>query len=87
MIIRNIEDVEGFFNVVGDCIGRVQLITEEGDVLNLKSKLSRLVAISSIFSNSEIGDLECILTRNCEGTEQLRTAYEFYDEWKLHEWE
>ena len=49
MIIRNIEDVEGFFNVVEDCIGRVQLITEEGDVLNLKSKLSRLVAISSIF--------------------------------------
>ena len=54
MIIRNIEDVEGFFNVVGDCIGRVQLITEEGDVLNLKSKLS------SIFSNSEIGDLELV---------------------------
>lgn len=52
MIIRNIEDVEGFFNVVEDCVGRVQLITEEGDVLNLKSKLSRLVAISSIFSNS-----------------------------------
>ncbi len=60
MIIRNIEDVEGFFNVVEDCVGRVQLITEEGDVLNLKSKLSRLVAISSIFSNSEIGDLELV---------------------------
>lgn len=53
-------DVEGFFNVVEDCVGRVQLITEEGDVLNLKSKLSRLVAISSIFSNSEIGDLELV---------------------------
>ena len=49
-----------FFNVVEDCVGRVQLITEEGDVLNLKSKLSRLVAISSIFSNSEIGDLELV---------------------------
>ena len=60
MIIRNIDVVEGFFNVVEDCIGRVQLITEEGDVLNLKSKLSRLVAISSIFSNSEIGDLELV---------------------------
>ena len=60
MIIRNIEDVEGFFNVVEDCVGRVQLITEEGDVLNLKSKLSRLVAISSIFWNSEIGDLELV---------------------------
>lgn len=60
MIIKNIEDVDGFFNVVEDCVGRVQLITEDGDILNLKSRLSRLVAISKVFSNSEIGDLELV---------------------------
>lgn len=60
MIIRNIEDIEGFFKVVQSCKGRVQLITEEGDTLNLKSRLSKLVAISKIFSNNEIGDLEVV---------------------------
>lgn len=60
MIIRNIEDIEGFFNVVESCKGRVQLITEEGDILNLKSKLCKLVAMSKIFQNNEIGDLEVV---------------------------
>lgn len=36
------------------------LITEDGDILNLKSRLSRLVAISKIFSSDEIGDLELV---------------------------
>ena len=60
MIIKNIQDVDGFFNVLENCIGRVQLITEDGDILNLKSRLSRLVAISKIFSSDEIGDLELV---------------------------
>ena len=60
MIVKNIEDIEGFFKVVQKCTGRVQIITSEGDVLNLKSKLSQLVAMSKIFNNNEIGDLELI---------------------------
>lgn len=60
MIVKNIEDIEGFFKVVQKCTGRVQIITSEGDVLNLKSKLSQLVAMSRIFNNNEIGDLELI---------------------------
>ena len=36
------------------------MITEDGDILNLKSRLSWLVAISKIFSSDEIGDLELV---------------------------
>ena len=38
MKVHNITDIEGFFKVVDQCRGRVELITGEGDRLNLKSK-------------------------------------------------
>jgi len=41
MKIENIKDVEGFFKVIDSCKGRVELVTAEGDRLNLKSKLSQ----------------------------------------------
>ena len=31
MKVQNITDVEGFFNVVDSCKGRVELVTGEGD--------------------------------------------------------
>ena len=37
MKVQNIADVEGFFKVVDSCNGRVELVTGEGDRLNLKS--------------------------------------------------
>ena len=38
----------------------VELVTGEGDRLNLKSKLSQYVSIANIFSNSEIPELEIV---------------------------
>nr|MDA3846627.1 polya polymerase [Vallitaleaceae bacterium] len=43
MIIRNITNVEAFFKTVEKCEGRVELLTKQGDRLNLKSKLSQYV--------------------------------------------
>ena len=54
MKVQNIADVEGFFKVVDSCKGRVELVTGEGDRLNLKSKLSQYVSMANIFSNGEI---------------------------------
>lgn len=42
------------------CSGKVELVTGEGDRLNLKSKLSQYVSIANIFSNSEIPELEIV---------------------------
>ena len=46
--------------MVDQCRGRVELITGEGDRLNLKSKLSQYVSMANIFSNGEIPELELI---------------------------
>ena len=39
MKVQNITDIEGFFKVVDSCEGKVELVTGEGDRLNLKSKI------------------------------------------------
>ena len=70
MKVQNIADVEGFFNVVDSCKGRVELVTGEGDRLNLKSKLSQYVSMANIFSNGEIPELEVIAYEK-EDTDKL----------------
>ena len=60
MKIENIKVIDKFFEVVDSCKGRVELITGEGDRLNLKSKLCQYVSLANIFSNGEIPELEII---------------------------
>lgn len=60
MKVQNIKDIEKFFKVVDNCSGKVELVTGEGDRLNLKSKLSQYVSMANIFSNGEIPELEII---------------------------
>ncbi len=60
MKVQNIKDIEKFFKVIDSCSGRVELVTGEGDRLNLKSKLSQYVSMANIFSNGEIPELEII---------------------------
>lgn len=58
------------FKVVDSCKGRVELVTGEGDRLNLKSKLSQYVSMANIFSNGEIPELEVIAYEK-EDTDKL----------------
>ena len=60
MKVSNIKDVDKFFEVVDSCKGKVELVTGEGDRLNLKSKLTQYVALANIFSNGEIPQMEII---------------------------
>ena len=60
MKVQNITNIEKFFNAVDECKGRVELVTGEGDRLNLKSKLSQYVSMANIFSNGVIPELELI---------------------------
>ena len=60
MKVQNITDIDKFFEVVDRCSGKVELVTGEGDRLNLKSKLSQYVSIANIFSNSEMPELEIV---------------------------
>lgn len=60
MKVQNIRNIDKFFQVVDACKGKVELVTGEGDRLNLKSKLSQYVSMANIFSNGEIPELELI---------------------------
>ena len=60
MKVQNITNIEKFFEVVDSCSGKVELVTGEGDRLNLKSKLSQYVSMANIFSNGEIPELEIV---------------------------
>ena len=58
MKVQNITNIDKFFEIVDSC--KVELVTGEGDRLNLKSKLSQYVSMANIFSNGEIPELEII---------------------------
>ena len=60
MKIQNISDVEKFFTVIDQCKGTVELVSPEGDRINLKSKLSQYLSMASIFSNGYIKELELV---------------------------
>lgn len=60
MKVQNITDIEKFFKVIDSCQGKVELVTGEGDRLNLKSKLSQYVSMANIFSGGEIPELEVV---------------------------
>lgn len=58
MKVTNISNVERFFEVVDKCKGKVEMITEDGGKINLKSKLSQYVSVSSLFTNGYIPEVE-----------------------------
>lgn len=60
MKLANITNVDGFFKAVEDCKGRVELVSPEGDRINLKSKLSQYLSMANIFSNGYIKELELV---------------------------
>ncbi|MCI7262187.1 MAG: polya polymerase [Clostridiaceae bacterium] len=60
MKIQNITNVEKFFDVINQCKGTVELVSREGDRINLKSKLSQYVSMATIFSNGYIKELELV---------------------------
>lgn len=52
MKLNNVKDVEKFIQVVNDCKSDVYLKSLEGDVFNLKSSMSRYVAIGRLIEES-----------------------------------
>ena len=60
MKIQNITDVEGVFKVNDSCKGPVELLSPEGDRINLKSKLSQYLSMATMFSNGYINELELV---------------------------
>jgi len=55
--ISNITDVNGFLKTVDECKGNIELITSEGDRLNLRSKLCQYVSLTKIFAEAKIDEI------------------------------
>ena len=58
MRIKNIAEPTRFFAAVSECKGRVELLTSEGDRLNLKSALCQYIALTQMFQDKNIEGVE-----------------------------
>jgi hypothetical protein len=57
----NIDNPEELMEVINQCVGTVELVTPEGDRLNLKSKLCQYITLTSIFTSAtKIPEIELI---------------------------
>ncbi len=61
MKLYNIENAEKFLDVIKQCKGSVELVSKQGDRLNLKSELTKYLAISKLFTdNTFINEMELV---------------------------
>ena len=65
MKIYNVENPVKFLEVVQQCKGTVELISKQGDRLNLKSELTKYIALSKLFTdNTLINEMELGIPKN-----------------------
>ena len=60
MKLTNITNVDKFFEVVDKCEGKVELITDNGDRLNLKSKFNQYTAMIKMLAHGTIKQMEIV---------------------------
>lgn len=55
-------DFDDLIKAIGECKGDVYLETDEGDVLNLKSRLCQMIGLSTILKKTEVTEatLRCV---------------------------
>ena len=51
MTLENISNIDGLFAVINQCTGNVELISDEGDCINLKSRLAQYMTVAGAFSD------------------------------------
>lgn len=70
MKVTNIASINKFMEIIDKCEGKIEFVTEQGDRLNLGSKISQFVAIVKIITDGGIQQLE-IISYNKKDTERL----------------
>ena len=73
MRVKSIQNIDGFFRALEKCHGRVELITDVKDVLNLASKLTQYIGLTRVFSNPDIESYEIV----CYDAEDYALLKEF----------
>ncbi|MCD7997669.1 MAG: polya polymerase [Clostridiales bacterium] len=72
MKVKAIQDINGFYKAIDRCSGRIELITEEHDVLNLASKLTQYIGLTKVFSNPDCDSYE-IVCYNMDDYEKIKS--------------
>ena len=62
MKIKNISEPQKFFEILKQCKGNVELVTSEGDRLNLRSTLCQYIALTQMFKDAQIEELDLIVS-------------------------
>lgn len=70
MKVMNITNIDNFFGTIDQCEDKVELVTGNGDRLNLKSKLSQYVSIAKLCFGGKIPELE-LITHNPNDARKL----------------
>ena len=73
MKINVIRDVEGFFKTIQKCNGNVWIKTPQGDVLNLKSKITQYVMFATLFNGEQEVDMEL----HCDNSDDVVALTKF----------
>ena len=66
-------DVKAFLAVIDTCEGDVFLVTDEGDRLNLKSKLCQLIGLTQLIEGGKITNAHI----ECQNPEDESKLYRF----------
>lgn len=70
--LKNV-DVNDFLKLIDSCKGNIYLVTEEGDKLNLKSKLCQLVGLSKLIEGGFVSTASLV----CDSIEDEATLVRF----------
>ena len=62
MKLENVNNVDGLFEVLNSCSGTVELVSPEGDRINLKSKLSQMFMTAKLLNQATIKELELFVS-------------------------
>ena len=62
MKLENVNNVDGLFEVLNSCQGTVELVSSEGDRINLKSKLSQMIMTAKLLNQATIKELELFVS-------------------------
>ena len=73
MKVMNIENPQEFLKVIDSCSGQVELVTADGDRLNLKSRLCQLIGFTKLIEGGSIAEAKL----ECSDPEDQRRLFRF----------
>ena len=73
MKLTNTANIDEFFEVVDKCEGRVEMLTENGDCLDLRPKLCQFVTLVKMLTDGDVERMEIIAENKKD--EQKLMAY------------